>query len=197
MTESSTSQGPGPFLQGAKVTLVPFTEEHLRHPAYHRWLSDLEIAKHIGQPSYLMPVSFGELERYFHANAFQSSNVFLAVLESGSRFVGTARLSHINWLTHAAEVGIMIGERSAQGKGLASESVELVVDYAFRTLNMRRLTAGAHVENRASLQCFLRLGFQQEGLLRQHAYVDGRYVDYMVLAMFRRDYPGIGKGQPA
>lgn len=177
-----------PFLKGRKVTLVPFSRSHLEDPRYLAWLNDLEVTKHLGLPRYLLPVPFAEAERYYQANASSATDLFFAVLAEAGGFVGTARLSRINWVGRTAEVGIMIGDRGAQGKGFASEAVSLVVDHAFRALNLRKLMAGAHAENRASLQCFLRLGFRQEGLLREHAYVDGRYVDYVFLGLFQREY---------
>jgi len=178
-----------PFLRGSNVALVPFARQHLEDPAYLAWLNDLEVTKHLGIPTYLMPVSFDELQRYFEANAYHHSNILFAVLEEGSgRFIGTVRLSHINWVTQTAEIGVMLGDSHSRGKRYGSEMVELIVGYAFDQLNIRKLVAGSHAANKASLGCFLRLGFQKEGILREHIYIDGEYIDYVNLALFKRDY---------
>ncbi|MCH7786633.1 MAG: GNAT family N-acetyltransferase [Chloroflexi bacterium] len=177
------------FIAGERVYLTPFTRRHLEEPSYLRWMNDLETTKHLGLPDYLMPVSFQELESYFEQNSFSRNNAFFAVAEKSSdKFIGTLRVSHINWITRVAEIGIMLGDESVRGRGYASEMVQLAVDYAFDVLNMRKLVAGAHSENHASLRCFERLGFQQEGVFREQHFMDGRYYDIVRLGLFKRDY---------
>ena len=193
MTDPLSNDTLQPYIDGSRVALVPFTREHLEHPAYLRWLNDLNTAKHLGIPSYVMPVARAELERYFLTNENSTNDVFFAVIEkSTTRFIGTLRVAHINWISRIGEIGIMIGAVEARGKGYANEMVELATRYAFQTLNLRKLVAGAHVENPASLKPFLRIGFKQEGLLKEQYFIDGHYIDLARLALFRRDWESSG-----
>jgi ribosomal-protein-alanine N-acetyltransferase len=181
-----------PFLHGKRVELEPFTQVHLEDPAYLKWLNDLETTKHLGLPGYLMPVSFEELARYYQQNVSSKNDLFFAVIETEmQKFIGTLRIAHIDWISRVAEIGIMIGETSARGHGYASEMVQLAVNYAFNTLNLRKLIAGAHSGNLASLRSFTRLGFEQEGLFKEHYLIDGQYYDLVRLGLFQRNYRGL------
>ena len=53
--------------------------------------------------------------------------------------VGFVYLNNIDWFSRNAEFGILIGERSKHGKGLAREALSLLVGYAFESLNLHKL----------------------------------------------------------
>ena len=148
------------YLESDKIYLTPFTRQHLENNNYLKWLNNLNTTKHLGLPDYMMPVSFKDLENYFEQNAFSRNNVLLAVIERETlEFIGTVRLAHINWISRVAVIGIMLGDDEKRGLGYASEMTKLIVDYAFNTLNLHKLTASAHNANLPSLKCFQRLGY--------------------------------------
>src|ERR1700730_9723454 len=59
--------------------------------------------------------------------------------EADGVFVGFVYLNNIDWFARNAEFGILVGERSRQGLGLAKDALALVACYAFRPLNLSRL----------------------------------------------------------
>jgi diamine N-acetyltransferase len=61
------------------------------------------------------------------------------------------------------------------------------VRYAFSELNLRRIYLRVFAENEGAILLYRRLGFEQEGCLRQHVYKNGRYRDVLVMALLRSD----------
>ncbi len=60
------------------------------------------------------------------------------------------------------------------GKGFASEALKTLIEFAFTTLVLRRLTARVDCENHASHRVVLNNGFTEEGCLREHLLIDGQ-----------------------
>lgn len=73
------------------------------------------------------------------------------------------------------------------GQGYGTEALELFVDYVFDQLNYHKLYARAHEDNTASQRLFEKVGFEQEGRFRDHAYLDGSYVDLLYYGLVNGD----------
>lgn len=77
---------------------------------------------------------------------------------------------------HAAMFGYSIAKRW-EGQGLMSEALALVIDHAFRVLNLHKVYASFDVVNRRSKRLLERAGFVHEGRLRSHLLVGGTWRD--------------------
>jgi ribosomal-protein-alanine N-acetyltransferase len=75
----------------------------------------------------------------------------------------------------------------AQGQGLMHEALLAVLDWGFDHMELNRVEAQVHPENLASLRSVERLGFRQEGLLRELGFWGGRYHDMFQYSLLRKD----------
>ena len=117
-----------------------------------------------------------------------------AVRESaGGALVGMAALRAIDREHEGAELSFWIGVPS-WGRGYAAEAADAVIRHAFTTEGLNRLVAHHMVRNPASGRVLAKLGFRQEGLLRQRVKKWGLYEDVVLTALLRRDWAA---GQPA
>jgi len=82
---------------------------------------------------------------------------------------------------HSSEIGYWLGE-AYWNRGITTEAVRAVTDYAFRTLRMHRVYAEIFEWNRASMRVLEKAGYQMEGRLRRHAVKDGKLIDQIVYA---------------
>lgn len=98
--------------------------------------------------------------------------------------IGNIKLGPIHPHHLRADIGIIVGEREWHGRGVATESIRLVVDFAFRILGLAKLTAGMYAENIGSRRAFEKAGFTVEGVLRKHC-IDalGTRVDLLALGL--------------
>src|SRR5262245_38986491 len=107
---------------------------------------------------------------------------FMIVERASGRSVGTIGLSHIDRVNRRAEYGVLIGEPDARGKGLAAEASRLLLAYAFGTLALRRVYLHVFARNSDALRLYRRVGFQTEGVLRQHIRKGCEFLDVTVMA---------------
>lgn len=75
-----------------------------------------------------------------------------------------------------------------QGNGYATEASTLLVEYAFERLGLHKLTARAFEENVPSQRVIEKLGFTQEGTLRDEVYIDGEWQDYYRYGLLEREW---------
>lgn len=100
----------------------------------------------------------------------------------GDRIVGVISYMKVNWRHRRTVLGYWL-DADHQGGGLMTAAVSSMVEHAFSAWELNRVEIRAAVENRKSRAIAERLGFEQEGLLRQADLVDGRGLDTVVYAM--------------
>lgn len=83
------------------------------------------------------------------------------------RYVGCSNLQPQNWEAGTFEIGYWV-RASATGQGYVTEAVKLLVDYAFTHLHANRIKIRCDERNERSAAVARRLGFMQEGRLRNH-----------------------------
>jgi RimJ/RimL family protein N-acetyltransferase len=76
------------------------------------------------------------------------------------------------------------------GAGYATQAIELACDIAFEKLNLHKLTAGSYENNVGSIRAFLKAGFHQEALLKDHYLCEGQWVSKVCLAKFNPRWGG-------
>lgn len=173
-------------LHGSRVYLQEFSEENLGDPRYRAWLRDLDVVRTIYRLEYLLPLPPEEIVAYVRRLLGSKDDAFFALYTRvDDRFVGTVRLGHIDWRAGHGDVGILIGDRGAWGKGHATDAVRTLARYAFGELGLRRVTGGTPATNEAMRRCFLRLGFREEGRLRQQLLIGGQPVDHVLFGLLR------------
>lgn len=179
-----------PFsLISGRVVLRPFTRRHLESPQYLRWMNDREVTRTIGRFDYLFPVGRAKLRRYFD-DIDPETTLFLAIdaptVRGGRpRFVGTLKIYDLDHLARRASLGILVGERSAWGRGIASAAIEAASRYVFEDLGFQKITAGYLATNAGMARAFEKNGFRVEAVLRKQLFAAGRLVDHVMVCKFR------------
>ena len=67
------------------------------------------------------------------------------------------------------------------------ESQDMIIDHAFNTMNFRRIYTTAFSDNLCKLTERL-WGFKREGILREHQFSNGKYVDSYLLGLLRSEW---------
>lgn len=83
-----------------------------------------------------------------------------------------------------AEVGIMIGEKNAWGKGVASQAILRIIEISKLELKLRRLTAGCYASNIGSQRAFEKAGFHPECQRKGHVLMNGEPEDIVLMGYF-------------
>ena len=96
----------------------------------------------------------------------------------------------IDWRARATSIGYWLGEEF-QGRGTMTESVRTLADHAIRIWELNRVEIRAAVENWRSRRIPERLGFREEGTLREAERVGDRALDSVVYSMLAQDWRGL------
>jgi ribosomal-protein-serine acetyltransferase len=92
----------------------------------------------------------------------------------------------IDWPNKATFLEYWLGA-SHQGKGIMTASCRAIVDYAFSTMDLHRLTIRCAVENQRSRRIPDRLGFAFEGIGRDAEWLYDHFVDHAVYGLLKGD----------
>lgn len=179
--ELKEGEGQRPVLEGEGIYLRAVRLADV-NDNYYRWMSSPEVTRYLESRFQLN--SLERLREYVSAMSGDGDHLFLAiVLKDDERHIGNIKLGPINRMHSHAEIGVMIGEKDCWGRGYATEAIRVISDYAFRTLNLHKVTAGCYGLNQGSVRAFEKAGFKIEGVRPQHFCCDGEYTDHILLGM--------------
>lgn len=176
------------MLYGERVLLRPITEADLGNLL--EFANDVEVVLAVGDiPT---PKGIEEIRETFLGalDGLGSSKVDFAIVADGE-CIGSCGLYEILDTNRTCKLGISIGDRGYWDKGYGTEAINLVLDYAFRHRNLRRVWLEVHSKNSRALKCYARCGFTEEGRLRQHAWISGEYADFVVMGLLEDEWEAL------
>lgn len=174
------------FLSGSQIYLRPLRREDL-NDNYLYWLNAPEITRYLESGTF--PTTYEELEHFYEGIIGSSNQVLLAIIDRGSdKHLGNVKLGPINWVHRNTVFGILIGDENFWGKGIATECTNLVVEYAFNTLNLNRVELGVYAEHLSAIRVYEKMGFQIEGRSRESLFHEGMYKDRISMGLLKSDY---------
>lgn len=127
--------------------------------------------------------------RFVESLATSDREAFLIAEEihSGKAF-GVYFLSDIQHRHQRAEAGVFTDDGAEISGLLVLEGLYLLYDYAFNTLNLRKLVGHVLATNHRGLQLNERVGMVREGVLKDHVFGDGAFHDVIALGLFREHF---------
>lgn len=148
----------------------------------YEWIVDRELVI-LNSPYH--PVSETDHEAWVERMMKKSSDLVIFVIEEvmSSTPIGTCQLLNINWRHRSAELQIRIGDSSHQGKGYGSEAVQLLIEFGFKDLNLHRIYLHVFAANKRAIRVYEKCGFRKEGILKEAAFIDGEWVDVIVMGL--------------
>jgi len=111
----------------------------------------------------------------------------VVTLRQDDAVIGTCTLFRFEPRHRRAEIGYSL-RSDHWGRGLASEAVSLMLDWAFRTLGLHRIEADIDPRNDGSRRLLQRLGFASEGVLRERYFVGDEVSDTELLGLLASDW---------
>lgn len=107
-----------------------------------------------------------------------------------SQPVGCIALIDINFVHRRAESArFLIGdEEASRGLPIAVEAMKLLYEVAFDQLKLLRVYGVIAEENTLMLKWQKYLGMKEEGRLRRHSYINGRFQDHVAVGIFDSEF---------
>jgi ribosomal-protein-alanine N-acetyltransferase len=170
---------------GLSLQLRPFRPEF--GEAFAGWRAEEATVRH----NPLDSCSVDELIKRLSAEGFDlqdpKATAFRWLVCDGETPIGSVSLKNISKMMRYGEIGYMIGEKF-QGRGVGTAAVKLALEKIFNETDLRRIFAYVHDENAPSRRLLEKLGFKNEGLLREHYLILGKPADEVVYGLLRTEW---------
>lgn len=151
---------------------------------YIGWLNNPEVNRYIEARHRTQTCE--TVRRYIERHDNVASFLF-GVFTEENQHIGNYSL--VTEPEHArGTVGVLIGVRDYWGQGVVLETRPRILDFAFRTLGLVKVSGGCYSNNRPAIYNFRRQGWKLDGIRKSHVVCDGRRVDAVHFAMFRDDW---------
>lgn len=172
------------MLEGKTVRLLILEENHLDR-IMQDW-NNPEMRKYLAG---YMPNSRQYEARWIEQAQQQmkdrKSFYFAMEKTEDDEFLGTLGVHDIDWLSRSARVGIAIHNPSNWGQGYGTEAMKVLIDFAWKSLNLRRLELSVHAFNKRAIRVYEKLGFAVFGTAHGRHFIDGEFVDTILMELIR------------
>ncbi|MBL7685184.1 MAG: GNAT family N-acetyltransferase [Deltaproteobacteria bacterium] len=159
-----------------RLYLTPLDEVHA--PAVLKWYNDPELFGHLRDIRYVSHLDEQvQWIRSVKQDPFQKIYAIYSLQDDV--LIGDIGIMHINWQDLSAEVGLIIGERAYQRKGLGTEATWLACKFAFEQLQLHNLIATINLDNIASIHLHEKVGFKKMGVRRQARRTADQVIDLL------------------
>jgi RimJ/RimL family protein N-acetyltransferase len=177
------------FLQGKLVRLSAIDPEEMSK-AGSNWSRDSEMSRLLepGPNPMRSPKAIKDfLEKELGK---QEMNVFWFGIRrrEDDRLIGDILLDVVHWNAGDAFVGVAIGDRELWGQGYGTEAMNLLLEFAFTEINLRRVTLTVFEYNPRAVRSYEKAGFRHEGRLRRYLSREGKRWDELYMGILREEW---------
>jgi len=177
-----------PTLQTDRLTLrlltmddIDFIYHHFRDPQVTQYLMD--------EPPVADYAESRAIINFFLEPECKEQNRWGIIRKADGRLIGTCGYHHWEKSYFRAEIGYDLSP-DCWGQGYMTEALRAMIRNGFENLGLNRMDAMVYINNHRSLRLVKKLGFKQEGLLRDYFFLDGKFYDHYLLALLRREWEG-------
>jgi len=178
------------LLTGKRVVLRALEREDVK--LIHKWQNDEEVMRLArSQPDHVisMEALSAELDKQIK-NEDPLVRRYGIEEKSTGRLIGWCSIRFNSWAGRytSAEIGLAIGEKDRWRKGYGTEVTGLLLKECFEQLNLHHVGWWTYAENEGSIVLAKKMGFKEEGRLRENSFFDGQFHDSVVLGLLRDEY---------
>lgn len=109
-----------------------------------------------------------------------------------NQIIGIISLMEIDYKNRNAEIGYWIG-KEFWGQGLVREGIELMLQFGFNNLKLKRIWAKVVHPNKKSITPLKKIGFKYEGRLRKNTFRNGGWMDDLRFALLKEEWKKLNK----
>ncbi|MFG3442602.1 GNAT family N-acetyltransferase [Nonomuraea sp. NPDC047897] len=177
-----------PTLRGERVTLRPVGPEDAED--LYALVTDPEVRRLTG--------SHGEFDlqaarQWYATRGGHDDRLDLAIVADGG-YVGEIVLNELDADNLACNLRIALVGPRVFGRGYGTEAIRLTLGHAFAATPLHRVSLGVYSFNERAAHVYKKVGFVQEGVLRDALLWDGRRYDSITMSVLRTEWP---TGSPA
>jgi RimJ/RimL family protein N-acetyltransferase len=102
----------------------------------------------------------------------------------------------IDWKNMLAHIGqVVVGDPELRGLGIGADCMKFILSVCFDDLSLHRAQLFVDADNTAAIECYKKVGFQVEGLMREATKVDSDYVSWHSMSILEDEWRDIAGGR--
>lgn len=149
--------------------------------------SNPDLMKYIPRPMLKKKEEALELISTINNKIIENEGINWAItLKPNNKLLGYIGHYKIKWDHFRSEIGYMILPE-AQGKGIVSEAIAMIVQYGFHEMGMHSIEAIIDPENTASAKVLEKNGFKKEAHFREDCFFEGKFYDSVIYSILKSD----------
>ena len=174
------------MIYGEKVILGPVERYHL--PIMVEYRNDPDLRKYFREYRLL---SLENQTQWWEDKILKKdpSWIYFVIYpkDNSKHVIGMTGLTYMHPVYRNGEFAIVIGDKDYRRKGLGEDSLKALIRYGFNDLNLHRIDCEVFANN-TSIVLYRKLGFVDEGTLRDRYYWDGNFWDSYILSLLRHEF---------
>jgi ribosomal-protein-alanine N-acetyltransferase len=157
--------------------------------AIFRIRGDYRVTRHNIGAAYENPVEARRLIEKMRKAYRDKNEVRWGITLSGgdNQVIGMCGYNHWNRIDQRGSIGYDLAH-AYWGKGIMREAVQAITDFGFERMDLNRLEADVGAGNIGSIKILKAMGFQREGIQREHYYEEEEFHDLHLYGLLRREW---------
>jgi RimJ/RimL family protein N-acetyltransferase len=168
------------MLNGKHVTLRRV--EPRDYESIQRWQNEPTVFRWM---DYVRPFSLAEIKES-EERAVQEGHPF--IIEVEGRAMGRIGLNNFRPRDRMASLYVFLGERESRGKGYGRDALIALLIFAFEAQNLRQVELWTLADNERAIRMYKGCGFVEDGRLRDRSWIEGNYVDHLVMSITAEEF---------
>jgi RimJ/RimL family protein N-acetyltransferase len=160
-------------LRAIEESDLPLINEGIWNPEVSRFLS----------MAWPQPVA---LTREWWEHRRKADGVAFVIETLAGEFVGGVSLEEVTYRSRVAVLGIWIGEPH-WSRGYGTDAVRRICRFGFNEMNLQRVALAVYDNNPRGRRAYEKVGFKEEGRLRRAHFIDGDYVDVIIMGLLAEE----------
>ncbi len=137
------------------------------------------------------PLTIRSLEWYVkNTNVINESDAFVykAVDTETGSVVGHISLGGLSWKNRSSRISRVLVSPDVQQKGICQQMTKAVLKIGFEGLGLHRISLGVYENNKPALNCYLKSGFNIEGVSRDILWFNDEYLSMVEMAILEQEW---------
>ena len=154
-----------------------------------RWWNDPDLWELIGSRRRVS--GHEELEAWFDGELEKTSpqeGRTFAMDDEEGHLLGTVWYGSFEMGDRQALVGLYIGPEEKRSCGYGTDALRTLLGYLFDELGLHKARLLVQKENAPAIAVYRKLGFADEGVLREHRYYGGKFHDFLTMGLLDREF---------
>ena len=153
--------------------------------AYVKWLNDPEVNKFL-EIRHLTPILKQDVIKF--VEMCNEINRYHWGIIYDRKHVGNISCSIVDKMNKYVNISNLIGEKKYWNSDICKLSLNAAMNYLFCNSHFNRIEAGTYSVHLSGITLLTNLGFKKEGVQKERAIVNGKYIDYVLFGITKKEW---------